>query len=169
MTLDEIFNNFFKKFSQVIPVAKIEKVKNISIYPLFITIFLIFFSFIYLTVSKVNNNKELINKGNLETVSNTREFTNLKNYFYSKINSPYVEIKYIIKNNDSIERILKNFNIVDDDIKKISLNLKRKKLTNIYSGRKLNIVYKIIDKNTRELINLVYPISNTNSIEIISQ
>ena len=166
MTLDEIFNNFFKKFSQVIPVAKFEKVKNMSIYPLFVIVFLIFFSFIYLTVSKMSNNKKLINKENLETVSNTREFINLKNYFFSKINSPYVEVKYIIKNNDSIERILKNFNIAEDDIKKISLNLKRKRLTNIYSGRKLNVVYKIIDKKRRELVNLVYPISNTSSIEI---
>ena len=29
--------------------------------------------------------------------------------FISKINSPYKEIKYLIQNNDSIEKILKKF------------------------------------------------------------
>ena len=68
-------------------------------------------------------------------VLKTNEFLNLTNYFSSKINSPYEEIKYVIKNNDSIEKILKNYNIKNEDIKEISVKLKEKKLSNIYSGK----------------------------------
>ena len=46
-------------------------------------------------------------------------------------------MNYIIKNNDTIEKILKNYNIKRYDIKNISTKLKEKKLSNIYSGRKL--------------------------------
>ena len=38
-------------------------------------------------------------------------FSNLTNFLISKINSPYEEIKYIIKNNDTVEKILKKFKI----------------------------------------------------------
>ena len=39
----------------------------------------------------------------------SKEFGNLSNYFISKVNSPYEEVKYLIKNNDSIEKILNKF------------------------------------------------------------
>ena len=85
---------------------------------------------------------------------------------FSKIKSPYQEVKYTIKNNDSVEKILKKFNINETDIKKISINLKKKKLTNIYSGRELNLIFKKINENSNTLVNLLYPVNNTTSIEV---
>jgi murein DD-endopeptidase MepM/ murein hydrolase activator NlpD len=75
-------------------------------------------------------------------------------------------VSYIIKNNDTIEKILKNYHIKSDDIKKISTKLKEKKLSNIYSGRKLSLIYKKLEDNSNTVVNLVYPVSNTSSIEI---
>ena len=38
-------------------------------------------------------------------------FSNLSNFLISKINSPYKEINYQIKSNDTVEKILKKFNV----------------------------------------------------------
>jgi murein DD-endopeptidase MepM/ murein hydrolase activator NlpD len=128
--------------------------------------FIIFFSILFFIITNLINHKNKVNGDNLKEVLKTNEFLNLTNYFSSKINSPYEEIKYVIKNNDSIEKILKNYNIKNEDIKEISLKLKEKKLSNIYSGRKLSLIYKKLQNNTNTVVNLVYPINNTSSIEI---
>ena len=77
-------------------------------------------------------------------MTKSNEFSNLTTFLISKINSPYKEIKYTIKNNDSIERILKKYDIDNNDIKNISLKLKQKKLSNIYSGRELSLILQKI-------------------------
>ena len=69
-------------------------------------------------------------------------------------------------NNDSIEKILKKFNIEAIDIKKISIKLKEKKLTNIYSGRQLSLIYKKSESGLNSVVNILYPVSNTSSVEI---
>ena len=110
--------------------------------------------------------KNLENQNNLKTISKSNEFSNLINFFTSKINSPYKEINYFIQKNDSIEKILKKFDIRNEDIKQISLKLKQKKLTNIYSGRKLKLILKRSENELSSVVNLVFPLSNTTSIEI---
>ena len=46
------------------------------------------------------------------------------------------------------------------------LKLKEKKLANIYSGRELTLISKILEDGTLTVINLLFPVSNTTSIEI---
>ena len=128
--------------------------------------FIVFFSILFFIITNLITHKNKVNDNNLKEVLKTNEFLNLTNYFSSKINSPYEEIKYVIKNNDSIEKILKNYNIKNEDIKEISVKLKEKKLSNIYSGRKLSLIYKKLQNNTNTVVNLVYPVNNTSSIEI---
>ena len=128
--------------------------------------FIVFFSILFFIITNLITHKNKVNDNNLKEVLKTNDFLNLTNYFSSKINSPYEEIKYVIKNNDSIEKILKNYNIKNEDIKEISVKLKEKKLSNIYSGRKLSLIYKKLQNNTNTVVNLVYPVNNTSSIEI---
>ena len=52
------------------------------------------------------------------------------------------------------------------DVKDISFKLKQKKLSNIYSGRELSLIYKELDDGSLTVVNLLYPISNTQSIEV---
>ena len=142
------------------------KVRSFNFNPIVFFSFIVFFSILFFTITNLINQKNKQNKNNLKEVVESNEFSNLTNYFASKINSPYEEIKYVIKNNDSIEKILKNYNIKNEDIKEISIKLKEKKLSNIYSGRKLSLVYKKLENNSNTVVNLVYPVSNTSSIEI---
>jgi len=44
--------------------------------------------------------------------------------------------------------------------------LKEKKLSNIYSGRKLSLIYKKLENNINTVVNIVYPVSNISSIVI---
>ena len=66
------------------------------------------FSFTFYIVANVNNKKNLESRNNLNSLTSSSEFSNFANFFISKLNSPYSEIKYSIKNNDSIEKILKD-------------------------------------------------------------
>ena len=61
---------------------------------------------------------------------------------------------------------MNNLDINSDDIKKISKKLKQKNLSNIYTGRELSLIFKKLENNDKTVINLVYPINNTSSIEV---
>ena len=168
MTIIQIINNFCKNKFNFLPSIRGGKFKILNFNLLIILSFIIFFSILFFSITNLINKKNKENKNNLTEVTKSSEFSNLTNYFISKINSPYEEVSYIIKNNDTIEKILKNYNIKSIDIKKISTKLKEKKLSNIYSGRKLSLIYKKLEDSSNTVINLIYPVSNTSSIEIRS-
>ena len=134
--------------------------------PLILISFLIIFSTLFFVASSLIQKKNDENVKNLKEITETSEFSNFTNFLISKINSPYEEINYVIKKNDTVEKILGQYKIKNDEIRKISAQLKRKKLTNIYSGRKLSLILKKLDDKSNSLVNFVYPINNTTSVEI---
>tara|TARA_B100000767_G_scaffold143859_1_gene135776 strand:- start:544 stop:1890 length:1347 start_codon:yes stop_codon:yes gene_type:complete len=166
MPLIQILNNFYKQKLNNWSFSRLNKFKIINLNPIVFFCFIVFFSIIFLTISNsiIKKNKE--NQNNLKTISKSNEFSNLTNYFISKINSPYEDVSYLIKNNDSIEKILKKFNIKNQDIKAISTKLKQKKLSNIYSGRELSLIFKKLTDGSNTVVNLVFPVNNTSSIEV---
>ena len=99
MTLINKLNNFYKRrnFSSITP--SFNKFKNLNLNS-FIALFAIItlFSFSFYIVAHVSHKQSLENKNNLNSLANSNEFSNLANFFISKLNSPYSEIKYLIKN-----------------------------------------------------------------------
>ncbi|MDC1151433.1 peptidoglycan DD-metalloendopeptidase family protein [Pelagibacteraceae bacterium] len=166
MTITQIISNFYKKKFNFLSSIGLKKLKIFNLNPILFLSFVIFFSILFFTISNVINKKDKETKNNLTEVVESTGFSNLTNYFISKINSPYNDIEYVIKTNDTIEKILKKYNIRNIDIKNISTKLKEKKLSNIYSGRKLSLIYRKLEDNTNTVVNLIYPINNTSSIEI---
>ncbi len=165
MTIIEKLGYFFKKIN--FPHAsKFLKISKVDPKFIFIITILVFFSVIFLTSLNIISNKNKEKKENIQSIAKSNEFSILKNYFITKINSPYKEEKYLIQNNDSVERILKKFDVIQDDIKDISFKLKQKKLTNIYSGRELSMILKKLGDEKHSLIKLDFPISNTSSVEV---
>ncbi len=166
MALIRKLNNFFK-----INLKKIDSKQSIFtkildrdqliLYSSLIVLFLLLFA-----ATSIINNINKKNENNFKEVVESNEITRLTKFFVSKLSSPYSEVDYIIKNNDTVQKILKDFKIDKTDIKKISFKLNQKELSNIYSGRKLKIVFKKIGQNKNTLINLVFPISNTSSVEV---
>jgi murein DD-endopeptidase MepM/ murein hydrolase activator NlpD len=165
MALNQILDDFPKVFRW----AKIKgnSLKNLKTRKYLLYFFLIFVVFIiYLIIFNIVNQKNKNELENFNSVVSSEEFMSIGEYFVSKINNPYEEVRYLIQNNDSVEKILKKFQINEDDIKIISKSLKQKKLTNIYAGRELMLVLKKLEDGSKTLINLLYPINNTTNIEI---
>ena len=142
MTIIQKISAFIRKKSNFLPPlnTKILRIQKFSPF-IFIT-FIFFFTALFFVSTSLINNKNITNANNLKEVSENKEFSNLANFLISKINSPYKEINYVIQNNDTVEKILKKFKVKNDDIKKITIKLKEKKLANIYSGRKLSLILK---------------------------
>ena len=88
--------------------------------------FLVFFSLIFFITSNLIDKKNKENESNFKEITKTDDFINLTNFLISKINSPYKEISYVIKKNDTVEKILNQFEIRKEDINSISLKLKKK-------------------------------------------
>ena len=166
MTIIHYFNQFLKKIKRHELSFRLNKFKILNLNSLILFSFLIFFSFLYLISSNLVSKRNINNQENLSTISKSNEFSQLTNFFIAKINSPYTETKYTIKKNDSIEKILKLFDIKSEEIKEISLKLKQKKLSNIYSGRELNLIYKKLESQNNSVVSLLFPINNTSSIEV---
>ena len=166
MTIIHFLKKLILKNLTFLPSTRLIKLGFSNLNPfIFLSIFIVF-SLSFFVISTLIQSKNEKNRNNLTEVTRNNDFSNLTNFFVSKINSPYEEVDYIIKNNDTLEKILTNYNILDNDIKNISLKLKEKKLSNIYSGRKLSLIYKKLNDKSNTIVNLVYPINNTSSIEI---
>ena len=166
MTLIQKFNNFLKKklYNENFINLNRFKIQKLGSFYLLILFTLISLTF-FITLNLINKNN-LENKKNFDDVTKSSEFSNLANYFISKINSPYQEVDYTIQSNDSVEKILKNHNVYEEDVKNISLKLKQKKLTNIYKGRKLKLILKKTQEGFNSVVNISFPLSNTTSIEV---
>ena len=106
--------NFLQLFD-----TRIFHIKKLN--PLILISFLVIFSLIFFITSNVINKKNKENGNNFREITKTNDFLNLTNFLISKINSPYKEVNYIIKNNDTVEKILKQFKIKNYEINNISL------------------------------------------------
>ena len=163
--IQKLIKNLTKKYNfQSLINLKVLQIRGFN--PIGILSFLMVFSGLFFISSSLINKKNVKDSNNFKEVVRTNEFSNFISYISSKINSPYEEINYIIQNNDTVEKILKKFKIKDDDINKISVQLKQKKLTNIYSGRKLNLIIKKFENEANSLVNFTYPVNNNTSVEI---
>ena len=135
--------------------------KKYSIFTLFFLFFLVIFNFISDPINvpiKINSEVTKEDEKNL--------FKKLSEDFLdNKISSPYKRYRYTIKNNDSIGKVLKKYNISSKEVQFITSELRKRKLTNIYVGRELKIVLKS-KKDFNSIVHVHYPVSNTLNIEI---
>ena len=166
MTLIQKLNHFFKKTTNKPQLSIVQKLRNFNQNYLILFSILFFFSIIFFVSENLIEKKNFNNTKNFQDTTKSTEFLNLSNYFISKINSPYKVEKYLIENNDSVEKILKKFKIKKEDIKNISLKLKQKKLSNIYTGKELSLIIKKLNDGSNTVVNLKFPVSNTISIEV---
>ena len=166
MTINQKIFNFIKTTFKIRTFFTTNSSKIISHNTFLLVTIIIFITFIYFISDGLVQKSNERNKDSLYKITNSSEFLNLTSYFTSKIKSPYKENFYVIKNNDSIEKILKSFQIKESDIKIISQKLKQKKLTNIYSGRKLSLISKQLADGSNTIIQILFPINNTISVEI---
>ena len=130
----------------------------------YFVILAIFFSIYALAVNQFksyNNSK----KKNFDSFLDSSEFNNIKKIIFENLNSPYKEYDYIVENNDTIEKILKKYNVDNEDINNIASVVIKKKLSNIFAKTKVKIVIKE-DLESKKIVSLFYPINEITTVEI---
>ncbi len=111
-----------------------------------------------------------LKKKRLEAIDafiSSNETVLLKNYLLNQIKSPYFEYDYIVKNNDTMESILKKFSVKKKEISFIVKEIKKRKLSNIVPNQKIKFVLRrSADKEDMEVLKVEYPISKTTYVNI---
>tara|TARA_Y200000002_G_scaffold347679_1_gene323032 strand:+ start:251 stop:1600 length:1350 start_codon:yes stop_codon:yes gene_type:complete len=166
MTIIHKINGFLKKKVNILSLTDIKTLRIQKFNPIIVLTFFIIFSILFFISSNLINKKNQENANNFKEITETNEFLNFTNFLVSKINSPYEEVNYEIENNDTLEKILKKFKVKSEDIKGVSAELKKKKLANIRSGKKLSLIIKKLENGSNTIVNIVYPINNTTSVEV---
>ena len=141
-------NNFFQK-------------RNYLLYFFSLAIFFLLYS---LGVSQIKSYNDL-KKSNFNSFLDSNEFNNIKKYIFENLNSPYREFNYIVQNNDTIEKILKKHNIINEDINNIASAVIKKKLSNIFAKTVVKIVVKK-DYEANKIVSLSYPVNAITTVEI---
>ena len=166
MTIVHKILEFFRKKNYYLSFSSIKSSRLARSKVLTITTFLVFFSSLFFISINLINKKNEERANNFNEITKNDEISNLTKFLLSKINSPYEEISYVIKNNDTVEKILKKFGVRNEDVKAIIVELQKQKLSNIYTGRKISLIIKKLENKTNTLVNFTYPVNNTTSVEI---
>ena len=122
---------------------------------------IVYFSFL------INENLKEKRAEQISSFLSNNQTVLLKNYIFNKIKSPYLEYDYIVKNNDTIESILKKFSVKRDEIAFVVKKIKKQKLSNILPGQKIQfILKKSSNGKDLEIFKINYPISKTTFVRI---
>ena len=122
--------------------AKITNFQSLSIYALkkiklifnnsdkkkylfYFLVLAVLFLFYGLIINQIKSYTQL-KDNNFNSFLESSEFNNIKEYVFENLNSPYREYNYIVENNDTLEKILKKYNIENGEINKIAVEIKKK-------------------------------------------
>ena len=117
-----------------------------------------------LTIGQIKSYNDS-NKRRFDTFLTSNEFSNIKEFILENLNSPYKEYNHTVENNDTIEKILKKYNINTEDVNKIASAVVKKGLSNIFAKTKIEIVVKE-DSGSNKVVSLFYPINELATVEI---
>ena len=131
------------------------------LYFFFIGIFFVIYALALNQIKSYAKTKE----NNFNSFLESNEFSNIKESVFENIKSPYKEYNYTVKNNDTLEKVLKNFNINSTEINNLISEIVKKKLTNISPGAQIQVVTKE-EKTNKKIISLFYTIDAITSVEV---
>ncbi len=132
---------------------------------------IVVFSFLFMIIASIvfSYNSSLKKKRleNIDSFLSNNQTILLKNYLLNQLRSPFIEYDYIVKNNDTVELILKKFSVRQSEINLIVKKIKKQKLSNITPGQKMKFVLKRTkDKTGMEVLKINYPLSKTTFVNI---
>ena len=133
-------------------------------YPFYFFIVGIFFLVYAVVLNQIKAYTKL-KENNFNSFLKSGEFNNIKEFVFENINSPYKEYNYTVKNNDTLEKVLKNYDINNAEVNKLIGEVVKKKLSNISAGAQIQIITKEV-KDTKQIVSLYYPIDAITSVEV---
>ena len=156
------FLNYFRLFNSGIGSVLSSFIKKKYLFYSFLL--LLFFTIYVLILNQIKNYAEL-KQNNFNTFLKSNEFNNIKNYIFKNLNSPYQEFTYSVQNNDTIDKVLRKFDVDVNDVKKITAEIANKKLSNIFINTEIKIITKE-DQGINKLVSFFYPIDEITSVEV---
>ncbi len=148
----------------VLKIANLINFLNQKKYPFYFFLVGIFFAIYAVVLGQIKTYTEL-KESNFNSFLKSGEFYNIKELIFENINSPYKEYNYTVKNNDTLEKVLKKYDISPTEINNLISEIVKKKLTNISTGARIQIITKEL-KNSKQIISLFYPIDAITSVEV---
>ena len=133
--------------------------KNIEI---FLLIFLLIIS-VFIT-QFYNSNVKKIQNDYLEVLRNSY-FKKSVSYFFSNLKPKFEDIEYQIKPGDSLLKILNNFSINDQEIKRVTEIFNKNNINKIRQNQVINLTLVNTGKD-KEILNILIPLSPTKKLEI---
>ena len=162
MVINQFLSNL-EKFSQSLS-------KKFVFFKIFKPIYFFGGLFLFLIISfsiNVNDNLKKKRAEEINSFLSNNQTLLLRNYIFNKIKSPYLEYDYVVKNNDTIENILKKFSVKKEEIAFVVKEIKKQNLSNISAGQKISfILKKSKSKDDLEIFKVNYPISKTTFVRI---
>ncbi|MGA0124036.1 MAG: peptidoglycan DD-metalloendopeptidase family protein, partial [Pelagibacteraceae bacterium] len=156
------FLNYFRLFNSGIGSVLSSFIKKKYLFYSFLL--LLFFTIYVLILNQIKNYAEL-KQNNFNTFFKSNEFNNIKNYIFKNLNSPYQEFTYTVQNNDTIDKVLRKFDVDVNDVKNITAEIANKKLSNIFINTEIKIITKE-DQGINKLVSFFYPIDEITSVEV---
>ena len=156
------FLNYFRLFNSGIGSVLSSFIKKKYLFYSFLL--LLFFTIYVLILNQIKNYAEL-KQNNFNTFLKSNEFNNIKNYIFKNLNSPYQEFTYTVQNNDTIDKVLRKFDVNVNDVKNITAEIANKKLSNIFINTEIRIITKE-DQGINKLVSFFYPIDEITSVEV---
>ena len=129
----------------------------------FIIIFLLLLTVVYKSDEKITKISE--NNKNLYDVSDLKAF---KQFILDQIKSPFTNIDYEIKKGDTIQKILQQYKIQNNEIQTVINQYKKYSNPNrLLVGNKIDIIVeKIVPGNKNSLLKFSVPVTKNTTIEI---
>ena len=156
------FLNYFRLFNSGIGSVLSSFIKKKYLFYSFLL--LLFFTIYVLILNQIKNYAEL-KQNNFNTFLKSNEFNNIKNYMFKNLNSPYQEFTYTVQNNDTIDKVLRKFDVDVNDVKNITAEVASKKLSNIFVNTEIKITTKE-DQGINKLVSFFYPIDEITTVEV---
>ena len=126
---------------------------------------IILFLFTIVATQTYNFNKKKINNNYISLINNIY-FNKSLNYIFKNLEPKYIEIKHKISEGETFNKILKEYKIPEEEVKKIKKNFTSTKiLNNLKTGK---IIYITIDQSqNKKVVKFIYPISINKKIKLV--
>jgi murein DD-endopeptidase MepM/ murein hydrolase activator NlpD len=124
----------------------------------------VFFVVYAVTLNQIKTHTKL-KENNFNSFLKSDEFSNIREFIFRNIKSPYREYNYTVENNDTLERVLKKYDIDKIEVNNLISKIIKKKLTNISAGAQIEMITKE-EKGTKKIVSLFYPIDPITSVEV---
>jgi len=120
------------------------------------------------TIAYKNSDEETKKTDIEKNYDRQTEVINFKKFLLTQIRSPFMNINYEIKNGDTIQKILKKYNVKNREVQLVILEFKKFAKSNQLSvGKKIDIIIKKENEKNNSVIKFSVPITKSTTVEII--